>query len=150
MGHRRYYDCLDRDEFFGVDGHGVCHLWHLPGNVAGVGARGLTTKLANPNGCFGAGIYASSPDKAEYRAKQNEPLSREEGDPPGVFTLALVELNLGKVAELPENVIRRRTYCAPQGYDSVRATINGRHEWVVWEDERANVAYFADVAFAPV
>ena len=36
---RRYYDCLDRDEFFGVDGHGVCHLWHLP-ERAGVGCAG--------------------------------------------------------------------------------------------------------------
>jgi hypothetical protein len=144
---RRYYDCLARDEHFGVGGIGVRELWHLPGNVSGVGARGLTTKLANPNGCFGTGIYASTPAKAaEYRTKQKEPLSREEGDPPDVFTLAVVELNLGKMAELPKNVIRRRTYCAPSGYDSVRATISGRHEWVVWEDERARVGYFADVA----
>ena len=72
-------------------------LWHLPSYVHGVGARGLTTKFANPKGCLGAGIYASTADKAaEYRDKQTEPLSREEGDPPGVFTLAVVELNLGK------------------------------------------------------
>ena len=98
-------------------------------------AQGFDQRLAS-KGRFGRGIYfAEDPCKADSywpeKASKNTPLRM----------MLKVRLTMGRTKIYPSNHVNPSLLREPKGFDSVEGLIHNNKEYVIYNNDRANIEY---------